>query len=580
MRRLTGYSILGAFLILVGAFLPRDWYDALPKQAGLPPPPLKGVTLLQISFVLEGLALIWLSLKRWTFTRLSEVERLSVTAATEENDPVSERTFLWLLGAITLLTLALRLLHLNSDLWLDEITPILDYGHLSALEVIGTYMSTNNHLLNTLLMKLSVAYFGEQEWAIRLPAVIFGTATIPVLYWVARMALSRWTSLGTALLLAVSYHHIFFSQNARGYSAYLFFSLLSSGLLVRALQEDRLRLWVLYGVTMFLSMASLLLSGFVFAAHILVGAFALFVVKRRGASPLPLFRRLLAVFAVPAFLAFQLYATVLPQVYMNIRTVYTSSGGSGFPPFSWEFLSELIRGLSAGFGTGFIFGVLPFLMLAGAGFITLFRRRWTLAAVLSLPILLTAAYLVSNRLAFSPRFFLLALPLTILTVVPGIQGLVRLAARLIGKSETVFSRRLATGLVLAVCIISLASLRYYYSVPKQSYRASLKYLESTRKPDEIVIVIYIAEKGYLYYGKRFGIRDGQDYFFVRSVESLDAVLSSHPGRRSYLVTTFPRALHIYSPELEARISSGWKVARSFPATIGDGQISVWAQNKL
>ena len=135
-------------------------------------------------------------------------------------------------------------------------------------------------------------------------------------------------------------------------------------------------------------------------------------------------------------------------------------------------------------------------------------------------------------------------------------------------------------MVLGVCIISFTSLKYYYSVPKQSYRASLQYLEAKRKPDEIVIVIHIAEKGYRYYGKRFGIRDGQDYFFVRSIEALDAVLSSHRRRRSYLVTTFPRALHFHSPELEARISSGWKVARSFPATIGDGQISVWVQNKL
>lgn len=576
MKWRSAYWLPGVLLVLIGVFLPQDWYDALPKQERLPPPPFKGIILLQISFILEGFVLIWLSLNRWTFSRLSEVQRLPVAAASEENESLSDRTFLLLLAAVTLLALALRLFRVDSDLWLDEITPLLDYGHLSALEVIGTYLSTNNHLLNTLLVKLSVANFGEQEWAIRLPAVIFGTATIPVLYWVARLVSSRWTSFAAALLLAVSYHHIFFSQNARGYSAYLFFSLLSSGLFIRALQQDRLRLWILYGVAMFLNFASLLLSAFVFAAHILVGAVALFVVKRRGVPPLPLFQRLLAVLAVPAFLAFQLYATVLPQVYVNIRTVYTSSRGSGFSPFSGEFLSELIRGVSAGFGTGFVLGVLPFLVLAGAGFIILFRRQWALAAVLALPLLLTAAYLVSARLNFSPRFFLLGLPLAILSVVPGTQGLTKLTARIVGKSETVFSLRLATGLVLAVCIISLASLRYYYSVPKQSYRASLEYLESQRKSGEIVIVIFNAEKGFLYYGKRLGIRE--DYFFVRSVEALDAALSSRPRGRSYLVTTFPRSLRIYSPELEARISSGWKVAQRFPATIGDGQISVWIQN--
>lgn len=327
------FLILGMIFILMGVFLPRDWYDAVPKSEAdltwlklpddfastqiLPPAPVKGVTLLQISFVIEGLAFLWFGLKRRTYTRLSDDQRLFAT--TGENKIDFGFTSFWLITAITVLGLALRLFRLDSELWLDEITTIFFYSPMPTLHVLTGFVSANNHLLNTLLMKLAIAFFGEQEWAVRLPAAIFGAATIPILYWVSRLMLSYRSSICAALLLAVSYHHIFFSQNVRGYSMQLFFTTLSCGLFVKGLQEDRLRIWILYVAAMFFNMASLLNSSFVVAAHILIGAAALIIIKRRGDSPYPLLYRLTAVFGVIGFLVFQLYATFIPQAYVYAK---------------------------------------------------------------------------------------------------------------------------------------------------------------------------------------------------------------------------------------------------------------------
>ena len=44
---------------------------------------------------------------------------------------------------------------------------------------------------------------------------------------------SRLEAAGAALILTVSYHHIWFSQNARGYTAVLFFVVLSTYALLR-----------------------------------------------------------------------------------------------------------------------------------------------------------------------------------------------------------------------------------------------------------------------------------------------------------------------------------------------------------
>ncbi len=573
MRRQHAFWILAVLFVLIGVTLPRDWYDALPRPPQLPPPPVKGVILLQLSFVLEGLAFLWLAVRRWTFVRIPEAARLPTAAA--EPEDLSARAASWGIAVITGVGLFLRLRHLGSDLWIDEITPILFYGKFSALQVIATYLSSNNHLLNTLLVKLSIAIFGETEWAIRLPAVLFGTATIPCMYWVSRFALSRRASLAAALLLAVSYHHIFYSQNARGYSFYLFFSLLSSGLLIRGLREDRLSIWMLYIVTMFLDFASLLNSVYVFAAHAIVGATALFLVGRHHQSPLPLLRRLVGVLTAVGLLVFQLYATMLPQAYVVLRSTY-STPWSGYHPFSEDFLKEMLRGISSGFGAGILFAALPFFLVAGAGFAILLRRHWMLTLTLTLPEILTAVVLLAKGLTFSPRFFLLALPVAILAAVQGVFAMSELLGSRISRTNRVASASITTLLVVALSVASLVSLRHYYATPKQAYRAALEYLQAERGSG-IIIVSFLAGPGFEYYGERFGLRAGRDYVVIRSIEAFDDVLAAHRGSRSFFVTTLLRFQHLVLPELDTRIAKEWIRVRTFPGTIGGGDITIWEQ---
>ncbi len=568
----------GVLLLLIGIFLPTEWYDALPAslppRAQLQPSTFSGIALLRIAFGLEGLLLVWLAFTGWTYRRVSQEELLGRESRVVDDADLRSESAFYLVAAVTLLGLILRIAGLNSDLWLDEITPILDYKHMTALEVIGTYFSSNNHLLNTLLMKASMAIFGEREWAVRLPAALFGAATVPVTYWVARLALTRLASLGAALLLAVSYHHIFFSQNARGYTAFLLFSLLATGWLAKGLEEDRARTWVLYITATVFNAAALLHSGFVFAAHVIVGGMAVVLITRRGRFPWGLLKRLATVFAVAAFLFLQLYALVLPRVIAVMGRTYTGAS-SGYAGISFEFVAELIRGISAGFGTGVLFGALPFIALAVAGFVALVRARWELATALVLPELLLGLFLLVRGYTFSPRFFLLALPLTLLCVVAALWSLAMLVARRMKRGEGTFAARLAVALVLILAVVSAASLLRYYSVPKQPYRQSIEYVEASRGSDGIVIVIHLAERGYRYYGERYGLDEGHDYFYVRTVASLDEVLAAHRDRMSLLVTTFHRALRLRYPGLDSRIRRDWAIDRVFPATVGDGEIAVW-----
>jgi hypothetical protein len=572
-RRQITFAALGGLFVAIGVVMPHAWFDALPTNPEIPPPVLEGVTLLQWVLVLQGILLIGLAWRTSAYVRLDPTERLRVVLPSDPHQGIGTRTSLWLLGGITLLALTLRCLELGSDFWIDEVRATLDAREMSTLAVFGSYVRSNVHMLNTLLMKLSFAMFGESEWSARLPAVLFGTATVPALYWVGLLVTSRGVSLGAALLLAVSYHHVFFSQNARGYVLYLFFSLVSSALLVQGFKDDRARTWVLYVLATVLNFASILISGFVFASHILVGAAALVLIRLSGRSPLPLFRRLVVVFGATALLGFQLYSVQLPQVIAYINASYVSPA-SGYALLSAEFVAEMARGLSAGFGTGLLLGALPFLLLAGVGFVTFVRRQWTLATALTLPLILTAALLVVRGLTVSPRFFLLGLPVAVLTAVLTVEASVRFGARKAALGTRI-ERGAVTTIVLLLATMSLASLGRYYSVPKQPYRASLEYAARVRQEGDIVVAIHTARRGSEYYGPQFGLVEGRDLFLADSLEALEDVLAASGREGAVLLTSMPRALHLNRPDLEARIEAGWQLARTFPATIGDGQISVW-----
>lgn len=585
MQRLRSLFILGILLVGLGILYGRiggsfPWANQTQESA-----PFLGRAVLQILFIVDGLVVAWLWIARPTVVALDPAQRLPLSSMPLSSIRIgSEAKFkhiaAWLLSGITVLALFLRLFHLNSDLWFDEIWPLLVYGRATPLQVITGSASLGNHILNTILVNGSIAIFGAQEWAIRLPAAVFGVATIPAMYWVARMVVPWQASLGAALLLAVSYHHIFFSQDARGYTAYVLFSLLSSGLLVKGMQEDRLQSWVLYVVTMLLNLASIMIAGYVFVAHILVGAAALILIRRRGASPLPLLKRLTSVFFVTGLLALHLYATGLAQVYQSVRSAYATAGG-GFALFSAEALQEVIRGISAGIAPGLVYILLPFLIvglaLGAVGFWMLLQRQWALILALTLPEILTVLSLMAGGLTFYPRIFLLALPLTILVGVQSIYALSEWLGKVIGKGSPFFRFGLPATVVLAFCAVSLVSLRHYYSVPKQPFRESIQYIEAERQPGDIIIAVFLAEGGYRFYGPQYHLEEGKDYFPVRSVEALDAVLASHPGARTFVVTTFSRALRLAYPDLDARIARDWSRSRTFPATVGDGEVTIWTQ---
>jgi mannosyltransferase len=498
----------------------------------------------------------------------------SMSAASIRARALAEhRGTIWVLTAITMLSLFLRLLHLGSDLWLDEILTLDYYCRLPILDLLTRLDSFNNHLLNTLLIKGTVALFGESEWAARLPAVIVGTATIPMIYWVARLFLSRSLSLGAALLLALSYHHIFFSQNARGYALYLFFSLLSVRQFVEGLRRDRMRNWLAYAAAMFANFASLLTSVFVYAAHIMIAGLAILKgrVAARAGMPIPV--RAAAVFAALALLGGLLYWPILPQTAVVTKEFY-GSPGSGYGLYSGGLRGAVIQGVTAGLGTPRVLLLLVCLaVVLGCGL--LLRRECVPTLALLLPPLLHVGFAMIRHLSFSPRFFILLLPLAIIAAVE----FVRVATDSLfcrpGGTLSGFRAPAAAGLVLSGAVLSALSLPGYYASPKQDYRGAIRYVQEHRQKADVVIALKLACRGIAFYGRRLGFAAGQDYVEARSLSELDGIIAANPGQRPILLVTLLGVLTRESPEIVDRVRRDWVPLVEFHGTLGDGTVSIW-----
>jgi 4-amino-4-deoxy-L-arabinose transferase-like glycosyltransferase len=157
---------------------------------------------------------------------------------------------LWL-DVLLLLGIAsiLRFMSLQCPLEHDEAYTYYVFGRLPFRYAIADYSIPNNHVFHTLLMKISVAIFGSQTWAIRLPAFLFGSAAAPLIYLFSRYTThKRNTSLLAGGLIALYPYMVFYSTNARGYSMVAFFSILGALLVYDMMQHKNRFLWVCFSI--------------------------------------------------------------------------------------------------------------------------------------------------------------------------------------------------------------------------------------------------------------------------------------------------------------------------------------------
>ena len=142
----------------------------------------------------------------------ARAQSVGVTTWRLQEDESKRETPWAALIALTILAVLLRAIGLDGGLWYDEIRTLLDSVRPPLAQIVTEYPGNNQHMLYSVLAHISIRIFGDHAWSLRLPALLFGAATVPVLFVFARQFVGRREALLACLLLAVSYHHVWFSQ--------------------------------------------------------------------------------------------------------------------------------------------------------------------------------------------------------------------------------------------------------------------------------------------------------------------------------------------------------------------------------
>jgi len=173
----------------------------------------------------------------------SEQRPSAASAATPLITPSVERV---LVIALVLTAAGLRLHGLDREsLWVDEYRQVSTY----ALP-FGKMLDSSFRLQRQTPLDYAIGWvifrIHPSDFAMRLPAAIFGIAAVPMLYLLSRRLFSPQVALVAAAALAVSPLHLEYSQEARPYAIFVFFYLTMLYTLSRALEHNRWRNWLLF----------------------------------------------------------------------------------------------------------------------------------------------------------------------------------------------------------------------------------------------------------------------------------------------------------------------------------------------
>ena len=206
----------------------------------------------------------------------------------------------------------------NISLEYDEIWTFTHYVPEECLKIFTDLATPNNHPLHSMLAKISVGIFGNELWALRLPALLAGCGLIPLL-WYTVHKLKPSPEAGVIAIVWGAFHgySLYYSQAARGYSLQMFFVLatfLGMWLLYKNPQSKKTTLLLVCSA---ICCCLTITSGLIYVCA-LAGAFTLCFLLQKEENKVLLLRKKYILFPV-AGLCFILFAAL--WYGLNFKTI-------------------------------------------------------------------------------------------------------------------------------------------------------------------------------------------------------------------------------------------------------------------
>jgi 4-amino-4-deoxy-L-arabinose transferase-like glycosyltransferase len=344
----------------------------------------------------------------------------------------------WLfLLLVTLLAALVRFYRLgHQSLWVDE---VITWRMCRPDAGLSFWQQISDVFQGPLYLAVvwPLVRLGQSEFLLRLPAACAGTAAVPLLAWLGSRLLGTPAARLAALLLAVSPFHLYYSQEARGYSFLVLFAIASSLVFLHMLQRGpRLGSAMLYAGLSICGVWSNMSSLFLWAGHgvsLLLLArpterrdWLLWLLAFAGVllAATPWLLKASGILAVERLVpgaetgeALRGETTASPMGYL----------WSAFAFFFGYSLGPSLRELHQA-PLAAVRAFLPLLVPAGLvammaflpGLFRLRRRQWMLVVWMVLPLLAVALLVLRNVKPLHPRYLSIAFPWVLLITAHGL----------------------------------------------------------------------------------------------------------------------------------------------------------------
>lgn len=173
-------------------------------------------------------------------------DRPGVVGATVARiDPATAVVALLTLGAFVL-----RLTQMDQSLFGDEVWTYQQVAHRSFTAMLHAIRPPGENAPPLFfILSWASGKLGDPTVWIRLPSLVLGIATIPVVYLLGRDTVGRAAGVIGAAVIAASPFTTYYGLEARPYAPMAFFVALSTVAIVKATRTDSVRWWALYAVS-------------------------------------------------------------------------------------------------------------------------------------------------------------------------------------------------------------------------------------------------------------------------------------------------------------------------------------------
>ena len=477
-------------------------------------------------------------------------------ASPADDTDIGRGTALALLGLAVVVAAALRLIGGGDQLWFDEIVTLVDSVRKPFSDIVTHFPSDNGHVFYSVLAHISIALGGDTPFMLRLPAILLGIASVPIIYVMGTRITTRFEALAAAMLATVAAYHVWFSQNARGYTLLLVLTLVGTQLILDGLKTRSKTPWLLFAVISALGAYTHVTMVLAVLGQAIAIALHLLVARRFAVED---WKGPAIGFLGAAALTVALYLPMLGDVsgFFGAQATASKPGpaGTGVLDLFRNMRFDLVRSSVLIVGGGvFLVGVASY-----------WRQSLLIPALFFIPPSLVYAATVLLDRPSRPRFFFFVAGFLLLVGIRGVFVIIRFVLDRLGPKWTAWERPVRGAAVAAMTGLLLVGLGRTYGRPKMDYEGALAYVGTSRRPGEIVALGGI----------------GTDYAFTKffrrdwpRLKDADDLASIRRGNDVLVIHTFEQPLRQADPALLKIIKTDCIEERNFHGTLLDGDIHV------